>query len=137
MWYGPFRSLRESVLCLTRGPRLNDINMHIARRLRRRRRLLGMTQQELGKRVGVRFQQIQKYESAANRINAEMLWKLSRALGVPVGYFYEGCDNLESEGDDISPTVLREPELVRLIKGYRQLDEPRRLRIVELVDAMN
>ena len=64
----------------------------VGRRVRRRRRLLGLTQQELGRACGVTFQQIQKYESASCRISATLLWKLSRALDVEVGYFFAGLE---------------------------------------------
>src|SRR6476661_1412118 len=71
----------------------NDIDLHLGKRLRRRRRLLGLTQQQLACAVGVRFQQIQKYECGANRISAARLWQLSEALEVPVGYFYDGLSD--------------------------------------------
>ncbi len=67
-----------------------EIDLHLGRRLRRRRRLLGLTQQQLGDRVGVRFQQIQKYECGANRLSAARLWELAEALETPVTYFYDG-----------------------------------------------
>ena len=73
----------------------NDIDLHLGKRLRRRRRLLGLTQQQLAGACGVRFQQIQKYECGANRISAARLWQLSEALEVPVGYFYDGLTNEE------------------------------------------
>jgi transcriptional regulator with XRE-family HTH domain len=68
----------------------NEIDIHLGRRLRRRRRLLGLTQQELADACGVGFQQIQKYECAANRVNAVRLWQLAEALEVSVNYFFEG-----------------------------------------------
>jgi transcriptional regulator with XRE-family HTH domain len=68
------------------------VDLYIGKRLRGRRRLLGLTQSELGSICGVRFQQIQKYESAANHISAAMLWRLAAGLGVEVQYFYEGLD---------------------------------------------
>ncbi len=67
-----------------------DIDIHVGRRLRSRRRLLGITQQALGEAIGVRFQQIQKYECAANRLTACRLWQLARELGVGIEYFFEG-----------------------------------------------
>ena len=67
-----------------------DIDLHLGRRLRRRRRLLGLTQQQLALQVGIRFQQIQKYECGANRISAARLWQLAEALETPIAYFYEG-----------------------------------------------
>ena len=71
-------------------PMGDNIDVHLGKRLRRRRRLLGLTQQQLAGACGVRFQQIQKYECGANRISAARLWQLSEALEVPVGYFYDG-----------------------------------------------
>lgn len=72
----------------------DQIDLELGRRVRRRRRLVGITQQELGERCGVRFQQIQKYESAANRMSAGMIGRLAHALDVQVGYFYEGLEGL-------------------------------------------
>jgi len=68
----------------------SDIDLHVGKRLRRRRRLLGLTQQSLAEEVGIRFQQIQKYECGANRVSAARLFELSEALSVPIQYFYEG-----------------------------------------------
>ena len=66
------------------------IDFHLGGRLRGRRRLIGLTQQQLALAIGVRFQQIQKYECGANRVSAARLWRLAAALGVSVSYFYEG-----------------------------------------------
>lgn len=70
------------------------IDIQLGHRLRRRRRLMGLSQAELGALCGVRFQQIQKYESATNKISASMLVRLAHALRVDVAYFYDGI------GDD-------------------------------------
>ncbi|EPX81179.1 DNA-binding protein, putative [Litoreibacter arenae DSM 19593] len=63
--------------------------------MRQRRWLVGKTQGELAEALGIRFQQVQKYESGANRISASRLWDIAQALSVSVGYFFEG---LEQEG---------------------------------------
>lgn len=68
------------------------VGQAVGRRVRRRRRLLGMTQQALGEACGVTFQQIQKYESASCRISATVLWRLSRALDVDMNYFFDGLE---------------------------------------------
>lgn len=68
----------------------SEIDLHIGRRVRRRRRVLGLTQQQLGERLGIRFQQVQKYECGANRISAARLWYLAHALETGIGYFYDG-----------------------------------------------
>jgi transcriptional regulator with XRE-family HTH domain len=70
-----------------------NIDCHLGKQVFLRRRLLGWTQQQLAASVGVRFQQIQKYESGQNKISAGRLWLLAVALGVPVGYFFEGLDH--------------------------------------------
>ena len=66
------------------------VDLHIARRLRNRRKHLGLTQMQIGTKVGVKFQQIQKYECAANRVSAARLWHLAEALQVTTSYFFEG-----------------------------------------------
>lgn len=88
----------------------SDIDLHIGRRLRRRRRLLGLTQMQVASAVGIRFQQVQKYECGANRVAAARLWQLAQALRTPVEYFYEG---LERGGDDVvnkCEDLRREPD---------------------------
>lgn len=67
-----------------------SVDSFVGKRLRQRRRLLGLTQQQLAAAVGVRFQQIQKYECGANKISASRLWSLAQALQVQPDYFFEG-----------------------------------------------
>jgi transcriptional regulator with XRE-family HTH domain len=78
----------------------NDIDRHLGKRLRQRRRTLGLTQQQIAEAVGVRFQQIQKYECGANRISAARLWLLAKALESPVGAFFEGLGDDAGSTDD-------------------------------------
>jgi transcriptional regulator with XRE-family HTH domain len=66
------------------------LDLYVGQRVRWRRRLLGLSQSNLADLVGVRYQQIQKYECAVNRLSAARLWHLACALGVEVQYFYEG-----------------------------------------------
>jgi transcriptional regulator with XRE-family HTH domain len=72
------------------------VDVHIGRRIRLRRRLLDLTQSDLASICDVRFQQIQKYESATNSLSASMLWRLATGLGVGVQYFYEGLGQTET-----------------------------------------
>ena len=92
-----------------------DIDLHLGRRLRRRRRLLGLTQQQLAVQVGVRFQQIQKYECGANRISAARLWELAEALGTPVSYFYDGLSEAKQRtaAASLEPFAARDNGLHR------------------------
>lgn len=110
----------------------SDIDLHVGRRLRRRRRLLGFTQQSLAEQVGIRFQQIQKYECGANRVSAARLFELSEALSVPVQYFYEGLSERNGLYDEpnpeiLAPDVLSKKETMDLVRAYYALSpEPRR-----------
>jgi transcriptional regulator with XRE-family HTH domain len=123
----------------------NDIDLHLGKRLRRRRRLLGLTQQQLAGACGVRFQQIQKYECGANRISAARLWQLSEALEVPVGYFYDGLGDaarlevspeIRSERGE-SGEMLARKETLDLIRAYYQLGERPRRRLLDLAKSLN
>lgn len=118
-----------------------EIDLHLGRRLRRRRRLLGLTQQQLGDRVGIRFQQIQKYECGANRISAARLWELAEALQTPVSYFYDGA----AEGPVAAPAdrvedglsgALKGEETLDLIRTYSRLGEHPRRRLLDLARSL-
>jgi transcriptional regulator with XRE-family HTH domain len=120
----------------------NDIDVHLGKRLRRRRRLLGLTQQQLAGTVGVRFQQIQKYECGANRISASRLWQLSEALEVPVGYFYDGLSDadrreLASDTSGEGGEMFARKETLDLIRAYYQLGERPRRRLLDLAKSLN
>src|SRR3569623_1841007 len=71
-----------------RGP--NPIDRHVGLRIRMRRKELGISQERLAESIGLTFQQVQKYERAANRVSASKLWEMSRALHTNVSYFYDG-----------------------------------------------
>ena len=118
----------------------NDIDLHLGKRLRRRRRLLGLTQQQLAGACGVRFQQIQKYECGANRISAARLWQLAEALESPVSYFYDGlAEALENKSAPPSTggEMFSRKETIDLIQAYYQLDEKPRRRLLDLAKSLN
>src|SRR6266852_8547342 len=79
----------------TRRP--NPIDVHVGSRVRFRRMLLGMSQEKLGERLGLTFQQVQKYEKGINRIGASRLFDLAQVLGVPVQFFYEEAPSGEPQ----------------------------------------
>lgn len=117
-----------------------DIDLHLGRRLRRRRRLLGLTQQQLALHVGIRFQQIQKYECGANRISAARLWQLAEALESPVNYFYDGLSEAmeRSEGSSGGKSeVFSRKETMDLIQAYYQLGERPRRRLLDLAKSLH
>ena len=112
----------------------HPIDVHVGKRIRQRRWMLGMTQQELAKEVGVRFQQVQKYETGKNRISASRLWEVSRVLGVPISYFFEGLREREFSFED----YLAQPtkETFDLIRSYKSLPGPQRSRLLDLARAL-
>ena len=120
----------------------NEIDRHLGKRLRQRRRTLGLTQQQIAEAVGVRFQQIQKYECGANRISAARLWQLSEALEVPIGYFYDGLSDAPrveqvAERTESSGEMFARKETLDLIRAYYQLGERPRRRLLDLAKSLN
>jgi transcriptional regulator with XRE-family HTH domain len=109
----------------------DEIDFHLGKRMRRRRRLLGLTQQQLAESCGVRFQQIQKYECGANRVSAARLWRIASALDVPVGYFFDGL----AEPNAAIPAEAVD-ESIDLMRAYRQMGERPRRRLLNLARAM-
>ncbi len=74
-------------------PRAQDVDRYVGARIRERRTMLGLTQQQMASLVGVTYQQAHKYERGINRISAGRLYSIGQALGVPVSYFFEGLEN--------------------------------------------
>lgn len=120
----------------------DETDLHVGKRLRRRRRLLGMTQQELASQVGVRFQQIQKYECGANRITASRLYDLARAMNVTVQYFFDGMvtanttPNAANDAEHMEGDILSQKETLELVRAYYRLGERPRRRLLELAKAL-
>lgn len=120
----------------------DETDLYVSRRLRRRRRLLGMTQQELAEQVGVRFQQIQKYECGANRMTSSRLYDLARAMNVTVQYFFDGLDEQMGPGQPandaggLESDVLSQKETLELVRAYYRLGERPRRRLLDLAKAL-
>ena len=116
------------------------IDIHLGRRLRRRRRILGLTQQQLAGACGVRFQQIQKYECAANRMSAARLWQLAEVLEVPVSYFYEGLSaDMPAQDKETPepPEPMARKETQDLVQAFYALSERPRQRLLDLAKSLN
>ena len=71
---------------------IRDVDIHVGKRIRHLRLMKGVTQQQLADRIGIKFQQVQKYETGANRVSASRMWDIAVALEVPVSTFFEGID---------------------------------------------
>ncbi len=93
-----------------------------------------MTQQQLAQEVGIKFQQIQKYETGMNRVSASRLWDIARSLGVDIGFFYEG---LGAEGDAITADHLESKEAMELVRAYYAIPEAQRKRLFDLARVLS
>jgi transcriptional regulator with XRE-family HTH domain len=119
----------------------HPVDVHVGKRVRHRRWMVGMTQQQLAERVGIKFQQIQKYETGMNRISASRLWDIANTLGVPVSFFFEG---LEQEGkaaaapsEGMPLDLLADKEALELVRSYYAIPENQRRRLFELARVLS
>src|SRR5262245_60232500 len=123
-------------------PRLpNPVDRHVGLRIRMRRKELGVSQEKLAEIVGLTFQQIQKYERAANRVSASKLWEVAIALQTTVAYFYEGLDEAATvQGGIASPEAhefLLTPEGLELAASFPRIPSNRlRRKILDLVRVL-
>ncbi len=111
------------------------VDVHVGQKIRHRRWLVGMTQQQLADLVGIKFQQIQKYETGMNRVSASRLWDISRALDVPPSFFFEGLQDdadAPAEQDDI----MNKKETLELLRTYYMIPESQRKRLFDLARAL-
>lgn len=106
----------------------DPVDVAVGKAIRAYRKANGMTQADLSARIGVRFQQLQKYETAMNRISASRLAMVSRALGVPVDRFFEGHE----VQDRVS---VRSTEEAGLVESYRKSKPAQRQAIINIAKA--
>ncbi|PRY23595.1 transcriptional regulator with XRE-family HTH domain [Aliiruegeria haliotis] len=109
----------------------HPVDVHVGKRVRHRRWKIAMTQQQLAKRVGIKFQRIQKYETGMNRISASRMWDIGEALDVPVSFFFEGLDD-NHEGGTPTGDLLGDREAMELVRSYYAIPENQRRRLFDL-----
>lgn len=117
----------------------HPVDVHVGKRIRHRRWLVGMTQQQLAEQVGIKFQQIQKYETGANRVSASRLWDISRALQVSISFFFEGIED-QVEGADAKEApidIMADKEALDLIRSYYAIPENQRRRLFDLARVLS
>lgn len=116
----------------------HPVDVHVGKRIRHRRWMVGMTQQQLAECVGIKFQQIQKYETGMNRVSASRLWDISDALEVPVSFFFEGLVG-ESTADSgtLPADLLSDKEALELVRSYYAIPENQRRRLFELARVLS
>ncbi len=127
----------------------NPIDLHVGRRVRMRRMLIGMSQTELASRLGLTFQQVQKYEKGINRIGASRLFEISKILRVQPAYFFEGLDGEPLSSDEPPATeedlmslealqTIATRQGVELNRAFIRLHNPKiRKLIVDLVGSIS
>ena len=120
----------------------HPVDVHVGKRVRHRRWMVGMTQQQLGDIVGIKFQQIQKYETGMNRISASRLWDIAQALGVSISFFFEGFDEDEQvpapgAGVETRGDLLADKEALELVRSYYAIPEAQRRRLFDLARVLS
>ena len=129
----------------------NAVDMHVGKRVRLRRTLLGMSQEQLAASLNITFQQVQKYERGANRISASRLWDISQILDVEIRYFFDDmtpdtmCSSprqvSRGESFGIDNENVRDPmarrETLELVRAYYTIDKPTvRRRVAKMVKSI-
>jgi transcriptional regulator with XRE-family HTH domain len=103
----------------------DPIDQHVGRQLSLRRAQIGMTQTELGAKVGLSFQAVQKYETGENRISASRLYQLARILDVPPSYFFDTLDQTRRAEEVAGASDVTRKEASMLLGAYYGIRDPR------------
>jgi transcriptional regulator with XRE-family HTH domain len=118
----------------------HPVDVHVGKRIRHRRWMNGTTQQQLAEKVGIKFQQIQKYETGMNRVSASRLWDIAGVLGVPVSFFFEGLTEQTDENansSDLPGDILTDKEALELLRSYYAIPENQRRRLFDLARVLS
>lgn len=124
------------------GKRPNPTDVYVGSRIRMRRKMLGLSQEKLGEKLGITFQQIQKYEKGTNRVGASRLQAMSDALEVPVSFFFpESAPSSPAGMQEESATFMMDfmstSEGLDLTRAFIRIRNPKvRRKVVELVRAL-
>ncbi len=112
------------------GPR--PVDVHVGGRVRARRTLIGMSQEDLGNHVGLTFQQIQKNEKGMNRIGASRLWQFSLILGQPISWFFEGIGERKRKADDL----MAKRETLKFVRYFSTCDPDVQKHLAAMINAV-
>ena len=130
------------------GP--NPVDIHVGAKVKSRRLMMGLSQEELANSIGLTFQQVQKYERGTNRISVSRLMDISKALKTPVDYFLDGCAALMQGSrkmamrgvSDVKQQALEDEPLTKkdvleLVRAYQRIKKPAlKKQILEMAKAM-
>ncbi len=98
--------------------------------------MAGMTMQQLGDRVGINFQQIQRYETGTNRISASRIWDIAAAMEAPVSFFFEGIDGQAPDTGESRGDILTGMEALELVRVYYGIPKNQRRRLFDLARVL-
>ena len=119
---------------------MNKVDVMVGKRIRARRHALGIGQADLGDAIGVKFQQIQKYETGANRVSASRLWAIAEKLSVDVVYFFEGISRDETNALAEAPVdkmdFLSDRDTIEMMELYRKLPQTQRSAVLAFMRSM-
>ena len=118
----------------------HPVDEHVGKRLRQRRWLVGMTQQQLAEHVGIKFQQIQKYETGANRVSASRLWDIASTLDVSINFFFDGLQaekGVKTQSDAMPSDLMGDKEALDLVRSYYAIPENQRRRLFDLARVLS
>lgn len=118
----------------------HPVDVYVGKRIRHRRWMNGTTQQQLAESVGIKFQQIQKYETGMNRVSASRLWDIASVLNVPISFFFEGLEAQPkdaSAGTDLPGDILTDKEALELLRSYYAIPENQRRRLFDLARVLS
>ena len=125
------------------GKRPNPTDVYVGSRVRMRRKMLGLSQEKLGEKLGITFQQIQKYEKGTNRVGASRLQAMASAMEVPVSYFFPDATpsadgaGMQEEGAAFMMDFMSTSEGLELSRAFVRIRSSKvRRKIVELVRAL-
>ncbi len=112
------------------GPR--PIDVHVGGRVKARRTLISMSQEELGKHVGLTQQQIRKYENGMDRIAVSRLWQFSLILGQPISWFFEGIGERKRKVGDL----LAKRETLKFVRYFSACDPDVQKHLAAMINAV-
>lgn len=131
-------------------PRLNEegphpVDVHVGNKVKTRRLMLGLSQEDLAKAIGLTFQQVQKYERGTNRISVSRLLDISKALKITYNYFLEGSVSkklgargvADSGQDDFESDPMTRKDVLELVRAYSSIQTPQlKKQLIEMAKAM-
>lgn len=130
------------------GP--HPVDSHVGAKVKARRLMMGLSQEELAHSIGLTFQQVQKYERGTNRISVSRLMEISKALKTPVDYFLGGCAAMvqntnkygfkgvsDTKQEPLEPDYLAKRDVLELVRAYQKIETPRlKKQLLEMAKAM-